>query len=103
MKQDVFDFFRNDLGLGEEDAMPLYESFMESFRETADELRVASPGDETTLRRITHSIIGFSQNVGALDLFESAKTLNAAAKAGDVQGGRDGIARILALYDEYSA
>jgi TPR repeat protein len=102
MKQDVIDFFTNELGLEPDDIGPLYESFVGSFGEVARDLRNASPTDETELRRITHAIIGFSQNVGALDLFEAAKTLNAAAKAGDASACHAGMARILALYDDYA-
>lgn len=102
MKQDVFDFFTNGLGLSMEDAQPLYETFLESFGEMVAALRAASPDDEMELRRITHSIIGFSQNVGASDLFEAAKTLNACAKAHDVPGAVDGAAKIFALFDHYA-
>ena len=102
MKQDVYNFFSNELGLGPDDIGPLYESFVDSFGEVARDLRQASPTDETELRRITHAIIGFSQNVGALDLFDAAKALNAAAQAGDAPACEAGAARILALYDEYS-
>lgn len=103
MKKDVYEFFLNDLGLGMEDADPLYQTFLESFGEIASELRQTRPDDEMALRRITHSIIGFSQNVGANDLFEAAMRLNAAAKAGDVPACSSGAEEILALYDAYSA
>lgn len=102
MKQDVFDFFINGLGLSTEDAQPLYDTFLESFGEMVDALHAASPDDEMELRRITHSIIGFSQNVGAMDLFEAAKSLNACAKAHDVPGAADGVARIISLFEHYA-
>ena len=102
MKQDVYDFFSRELGLGADEIGPLYETFVDSFSEVAGELRGTQPTDEAGLRRITHAIIGFSQNVGALDLFEAAKTLNAAAKAGDAAACQAGMARILALYDDYA-
>ncbi len=102
MKKDVFDFFTGELGLGQEDAQSLYDTFMSSFGEVVADLRKASPADEMELRRITHSVIGFSQNVGALDLFEAARVLNACAKAHDVPGSEAGIARIIALYEAYA-
>ena len=33
MKQDVYNFFSNELGLGPDDIGPLYESFVDSFGE----------------------------------------------------------------------
>ena len=101
MKEDVYRFFLEDLGLGHDDAEPLYESFLESFAETVAELRDARADDEAALRRITHSIIGFSQNVGAGDLLEAARRLNAAAKAGDAEACTKGAADIVALYEAY--
>ena len=102
MKQDVLDFFTQELGLAPDDVGPLYETFVESFGAVARDLRAASPSDEMELRRVTHAIIGFSQNVGAQDLFEAAKALNTAAKAGDVPSCEVWKARILDLYDEYA-
>jgi hypothetical protein len=102
MKQDVLNFLATELGLGPDDTQSLYDSFMSSFGELVADLRKAASDDEMELRRITHSIIGFSQNVGALDLFEEAKTLNACAKAKDVPGAAAGAARIIALYEAYT-
>lgn len=102
MKSDVINFLSSELGLEPEDAQPLYESFMEAFGEVVGELRETRPDDEAGLRRITHNMMGFSQNVGALDLFEAAKVLNACAKAHDVPGAEASSARIIALHDAYA-
>jgi hypothetical protein len=101
MKNDVLAFFRNDLGLGDEDSAPLYESFMESFGDIVRSLRAAPDSDFMELRRITHAIIGFSQNVGAIDLFEAAKSLNASAKAADTAACHAGAEQVISLYEAY--
>ena len=101
MKNDVLAFFRDDLGLGDDEAAPLYQSFMESFGDIVRDLRVAADSDFMELRRITHAIIGFSQNVGAIDLFEAAKSLNASAKAADTAACHTGAEQIISLYDAY--
>lgn len=103
MKQDVFDYLRNDLGLDEGDAAPLYEAFVESFNQTVGDLRATDPSDFDGIRRVTHAIIGFSQNLGAKDLFEAAKTLNASAHACNTASCEKGIAAIFALHDAYMA
>ena len=102
MKKDVLDFLRDELGLEPDEVGPLYESFMDSFVEIANELRSMSRDDVPGLRRVTHSIIGFSQNVGAIDLYEAAKELNAAAKSDDLDARDAGMAKIAALYDAYA-
>lgn len=101
MKQDVLDYLHNDLGLGDADAMPLYEAFLDSFKETTDDLRATEPSDFEGIRRVTHAIIGFSQNLGAHDLFLAAKALNASAHAADVAACEAGAAAILALHEAY--
>ena len=103
MKKDVIDFLKTELGLGPEDTQSLYDDFMSSFGESVAELRKASAADEMELRRITHSIIGVAQNVGALDLSEAARALNACAKAKDVPGSEAGAARIIDLYEAYAS
>lgn len=102
MKNDVFGFFRNNLGLGEDDAQQIYGSFLESFGDVAGDLRnLKSFDDFAEIRRITHNIIGFSQNVGAFDLFELGSSLNASAKAEDVASCEKFANEILALHEAY--
>lgn len=103
MKKDVLDYLRGSLGLDDSEAMPLYDAFLESFGKTTDDLRATAPTDFEGIRRVTHAIIGFSQNLGAQDLFAAAKALNASAHACDAAACESGAAAILALHDAYLA
>lgn len=103
MKQDVLNYLYKDLGLGDDEALPLYDAFLESFSKTVNDLRATDPSDFMGIRRVTHAMIGFSQNLGAHDLFDVAKSLNASAHACDVAACESRAAAILALYDAYLA
>lgn len=104
MKQDVITFLVESLGLSKDELPEFYDTFMTSFDECAQELSgITSFTDFMGIRRITHTLIGFSQNVGAMDLFESARTLNAAAKAEDPSACEAATRALLGLYAAYKA
>ena len=103
MKKDVLDYLRNNIGLDEDEAKPLYDAFLESFDTTVEDLRSTEPSDFAGIRRVTHAIIGFSQNLGAQDLFDAAKALNASAHAMNETACKAGMEAILDLHDAYLA
>ncbi len=104
MKKEVLLHLKEMLGLEDAELAEFYDAFMSSFGECADALRnLASPAEFMEIRRVTHTLFGFSQNVGAFDLFEKATTLNTSAKAEDAAGCATGIDAVLKLYEAYQA
>ena len=104
MKQDITNYLVSELGLTEADVPELYESFLGSFAECIKDIRALSSfSDFMEIRRITHTLIGFSQNVGATDLYEAARELNLCAKAEDVSGCERAAQGIIDLYGKYLA
>ena len=104
MKQDIATYLVNELGLSEEDVPELYESFIDSFADCVKDIRALSSfSDFMEIRRITHTLIGFSQNVGATDLYEVSRALNACAHAEDPAACEKAAQGIIDLYDRYIA
>lgn len=104
MKQDIVRHLRETfpVQLSDEDLAALLADFMASFSACADALRsLPSPTDFLAIRRVTHTIKGFSENVGANDLSTLSSALNAAAKATDSALCAVYIAEILALHGRY--
>ena len=90
--------------LTDEEVHEILSTFMDSFTKCADELRGISDGtDFEAIRRITHSLKGFSANIGAHDLHALALTLNAAAHAADPAACASHIREILLLHARYLA
>lgn len=104
MKADVRTYLRETLGLDDAEMPEFIDTFMETFKECVDALGVEGVNsDFMEVRRVTHMLIGLSQNVGAMDLYREAFALNASAKALDPAACADGIGRVAALYDAYLA
>ena len=104
MKQDIANYLVSELGLGEADVSELYESFLGSFAECVNDIHaLKSFSDFMEIRRITHTLIGFSQNVGASDLYEASRELNRCAKAEDSAGCERAAQGIISLYGKYLA
>lgn len=102
MNEKIVRHLRDDLGLDEADIPAIYDSFLGTLADCADKLRAAAdPPDYAAIRAATHTIIGFSRNVGALDLGDAATALNAAAHAGDAAACQYGISEIRELCDQY--
>ena len=102
MKQDIATYLVNELGLSEEDVPELYESFIDSFADCVKDIRALSSfSDFMEIRRITHTLIGFSQNVGATDLYEVSRALNSCAHAEDPVACEKAAQKIIALFDAY--
>ncbi len=106
MLDDVKNHFRTELGLPDELIGEFVDAFLDSFDNTAAELRdilAASEVDFLAVRRATHTIKGFAQTSGARDLEEAALALNASAHAADAAACRDGARTILDLHARYRA
>ena len=106
MLNDVKRHFQETLGLPEEMLGEFIDSFLLSFGRSAADLEPfagdAAP-DWMEIRRITHTIKGFAQGVGADDLLSLSNALNAAAHAQDAESCRQGARAIRALYAAYEA
>lgn len=104
MKQDIARHIRETfpVPIDDSDLASLLADFMFSFTACADELRAlpATP-DYLAVRRVTHTIKGFAENVGATDLSDLSSALNAAAKAADPAACAEYVSEILALHDRY--
>ncbi len=104
MKQDIANYLVSELGLSEADVPELYESFLSSYAECIKDIRALSSfSNFMEIRRITHTLIGFSQNVGATDLFEVSRALNSCAHAEDPAACEKAAQAIVDLYDKYMA
>ena len=106
MISDVKNFLMTTQGLPEELLPEFVDAFMESFDQSAEDLRPYADGaapDWMDIRRITHMIKGYSDGVGAADLRALSDRLNAAAHAEDPEGCRAGAEAILALHARYRA
>lgn len=102
MKNEVLQFLSDSLGLEDGELPEFYDSFMSSFASCVDGLKaLSSPGDFASIRAITHTLFGFSQNVGANDLFEISTLLNMAAKAEDKELCALHIDGLVKLFDAY--
>lgn len=90
--------------LSDEEVEEILSSFMAEFQACCNELETLRDGtDFASIRRITHSIKGFSGNVGAKDLLSLALALNSAAHAADAPLCAERIRDILRLHDTYLA
>jgi len=87
------------LGVTDEELPSFIDTFMESFTDCAETLKVqGNPPDYQVIRAVTHKIYGFAQSVGAPTLNDAALLLNAAAKQGDPEACNAGIRLMLDLY-----
>lgn len=103
MKQDIIAHLKEMLELTDDETGEYIDAFMQSFDECCEELKNQENGelDYSQLRVVTHTLIGFSENMGAADLAAEAKSLNTAAKAQDVDNCRRLIGDILRLQQSY--
>lgn len=107
MIKEVKEHLQTTLGLPAELLGEFVDSFMASFDESAAELKGFADGsaapDWMAIRRITHTIKGYSDGVGAADLRALSDALNAAAHAEDAAACRAGAQAILDLHARYTA
>ena len=104
MKADISAHLKELLELEDDEIQEFYEAFIKEFDKSCIDLQ--EPGvdsDFQKLRIITHTMFGYSENMGAMDLFALAKELNAAAKAEDVPTCQASIQKIFKMHEAYLA
>ena len=104
MKADISAHLKELLELEDDEIQEFYDAFIKEFDKSCIDLQ--EPGvdsDFQKLRIITHTMFGYSENMGAMDLFALAKELNAAAKAEDVPTCQASIQKIFKMHEAYLA
>ena len=104
MKDDIAAHLKGLLELEDDEIQEFYEAFIKEFDKSCVDLQ--EPGvdsDFQKLRIITHTMFGYCENMGAMDLFALAKELNAAAKAEDVPTCQASIQKIFKMHEAYLA
>jgi len=104
MKADIAAHLKELLELEDDEIKEFYEAFIKEFDKSCIDLQ--EPGvdsDFQKLRIITHTMFGYCENMGAMDLFALAKELNAAAKAEDVPTCQASIQKIFKMHEAYLA
>jgi HPt (histidine-containing phosphotransfer) domain-containing protein len=80
---------------GKEAIEPILDAFWQSNDELFGQLTQAfATGDAGEAAKIAHALKGSASNLGALRLSESAKAVERAAKAGDLETARDALGRL---------
>jgi HPt (histidine-containing phosphotransfer) domain-containing protein len=78
----------------------LIDTFRDDAREQIDTLRRALAGtDLEAFRRAAHSLKSTSESLGASDLAELARELEAQARAGSLEGAGDRVERLAGEYE----
>ena len=104
MKADIAAHLKELLELEDDEIKEFYDAFIKEFDKSCVDLQ--EPGvdsDFQKLRIITHTMIGYCENMGAIDLFSLEKELNAAAKAEDVPTCQASIQKIFQMHEAYLA
>ena len=104
MKADIAAHLKELLELEDDEIKEFYDAFIKEFDKSCVDLQ--EPGvdsDFQKLRIITHTMFGYCENMGAMDLFALAKELNAAAKAEDVPTCQAAIQKIFRMHEAYLA
>ena len=104
MKADIAAHLKELLELEDDEIKEFYDAFIKEFDKSCVDLQ--EPGvdsDFQKLRIITHTMFGYCENMGAMDLFALAKELNAAAKAEDVPTCQASIQKIFQMNEAYIA
>ena len=104
MKSDIAAHLKELLDLEDDEIQEFYDAFIKEFDKSCLELQ--EPGvdsDFQKLRIITHTMFGYCENMGAMDLFALAKELNTAAKASDVSSCQASIQKIFKMHEAYLA
>lgn len=83
MKQKILDYLRDSFGLEGKDAEDIFDSYIQTVKENLAKLGDA---DLQTVARAAHSIKGCALNCGDIEMSESAKRAEYAAKDGDGDG-----------------
>ena len=104
MKADISAHLKELLELEDEEIQEFYDAFIKEFDKSCTELQEEGiDADFPKLRIITHTMFGYCENMGAMDLFALAKELNTAAKALDAPACRESIQKIFKMHEAYLA
>ena len=104
MKADIAAHLKELLELEDDEIREFYDAFIKEFDKSCTELQEDGvDADFQKLRIITHTMFGYCENMGAMDLFALAKELNAAAKAADTPACRESIQKIFRMHEAYLA
>ena len=104
MKADIAAHLKELLELEDDEIQEFYEAFIKEFDKSCVDLQEEGvDSDVQKLRIITHTMFGYCENMGAMDLFALAKELNAAAKAEDVPTCQASIQKIFRMHEAYLA
>ena len=80
---------------GKETVMPILDAFWASNDELLAALQAAlTSGDADAISKTGHALKGSASNLGATALAETARSVEMAGKAGDVQTARDAATRL---------
>ena len=104
MKADIAAHLKELLELEDDEIKEFYDAFIKEFDKSCTELQEEGvDSDYQKLRIITHTMFGYCENMGAMDLFVLAKELNAAAKAADTPACQASIQKIFRMHEAYLA
>ena len=104
MKADISAHLKELLELEDDEIQEFYDAFIKEFDKSCTELQEEGvDADYQKLRIITHTMFGYCENMGAMDLFALAKELNAAAKAADTPACQASIPKIFRMHEAYLA
>ena len=104
MKADISAHLKELLELEDDEIQEFYDAFIKEFNKSCEELKEEGvDADYQKLRIITHTMFGYCENMGAMDLFALAKELNAAAKAADTPACQASIQKIFKMHEAYLA
>ena len=104
MKADISAHLKELLELEDEEIKEFYDAFIKEFDKSCIDLQENGvESDFQKLRIITHTMFGYCENMGAMDLYALAKELNTAAKAEDVPTCQASIQKIFKMHEAYLA
>ena len=104
MKADIAAHLKELLELEDDEIQEFYDAFIKEFDKSCNDLQEEGvDSDYQKLRIITHTMFGYCENMGAMDLFALAKELNAAAKAADTPACQASIQKIFRMHEAYLA
>ena len=104
MKADIAAHLKELLELEDDEIKEFYDAFIKEFDKSCIDLQENGvESDFQKLRIITHTMFGYCENMGAMDLYALAKELNTAAKAEDVPTCQASIQKIFKMHEAYLA
>ena len=104
MKAYIAAHLKELLELEDDEIQEFYDALIKEFDKSCTELQEEGvDADFQKLRIITHTMFGYCENMGAMDIFALAKELNTAAKAEDVPTCQESIRKIFRMHEAYLA